>query len=66
MKKNIVGHMVAPREGTVKKIKSWGIFSKLLCLLLALAIWLLIVDVTKQDPHDGYQNSVSATETAGK
>ena len=66
MKKNIVGHMTTPREGTVKTLKRWGIVPKLLCLLLALAIWLLIVDVTEQKAYDRYPTSAKTTETAGQ
>ena len=49
MKKNAIGHMVAAREKTTQKISRWRIFPKLLCLLLALIVWLAITQVQDQN-----------------
>ncbi len=52
MKKNIIGHMTAPKETAGKRFRRWDLVRKLLCLLLAFMIWLIIVNVTGegQDP----------------
>ena len=42
MKKNAIGHMVAAKQPVSEKIRHWRILLKLLCLLLALVIWLAI------------------------
>ena len=42
MKKNVVGHMMAEKEPILAKFRRWNIIPKLLCLLLALLIWLLV------------------------
>ena len=42
MKKNAIGHMGAAKQPVSEKIRHWRILPKLLCLLLALVIWLAI------------------------
>jgi hypothetical protein len=64
MKKNIVGHMTVPREGATGRIKRWGLIPKLICLLLALAVWLLIVNVTEQKTSKPHTPLFEMTETA--
>jgi hypothetical protein len=64
MKKNIVGHMAVPRAGATGRIKRWGLIPKLICLLLALAVWLLIVNVTKQKTSRPHTPLFEMTETA--
>ena len=51
MKKNIVGHMMASKEPVAAKLRRWCIFPRILCFLLALLIWLTIVnlDTRKED-----------------
>ncbi|MBQ2734483.1 MAG: hypothetical protein IJF33_01485 [Clostridia bacterium] len=49
MKKNAIGHMVAAREKNTHKISRWRILPKLLCLLLALVIWLAITQLQSND-----------------
>ena len=44
MKKNAVGHMVAAKEPVSTRVRRWNLFPKLLCLLLALLIWLVVVN----------------------
>ncbi|MBE6553682.1 MAG: hypothetical protein E7666_04995 [Ruminococcaceae bacterium] len=55
MKKNVVGHMVAAKEPVTARVRRWHLFPKLLCLLLALLIWLVVVNFEKHDhfPSDG-------------
>lgn len=54
MKKNIVGHMTMPKESKMTKFKRLDLFPRLLCILLALLVWLLVVNVQDlkkdQDP----------------
>ena len=64
MKKNIVGHMTTPREGAFGRLKRLGIFPKLVCLLLALLVWLLIFNVVEQKALD-LNPTARMTETAG-
>lgn len=45
MKKNAIGHMVAPKETAGHRIRRWNIIPRLLCLLLALFLWLVIVNI---------------------
>ena len=45
MKKNIVGHMAAPKETRRGFWNKLDIFARLLCLILALLIWLSVVHV---------------------
>ena len=45
MKKNARGHMVAPKETAGSRIRRWNIIPRLLCLLLAVFLWLIIVNV---------------------
>lgn len=44
MKKNAIGHMMAPKETVKKRLRHWDILPRLFCLLLALLLWLLIVN----------------------
>ena len=62
MKKNIVGHMTAPRDtkqGFLRKLDLWP---RILCLLLALVIWLAVVNVSDSNEED-HQPSSETTET---
>lgn len=58
MKKNVVGHMMAEKEPILAKIRRWNIIPKLLCLLLALLIWLLVFHFETR--YDRYDNMYSA------
>ena len=56
MKKNVVGHMLASKEPVSAKMRRWSILPRLVCLLLALMIWLAVTNlrdsVEKVDPSD--------------
>lgn len=60
MKKNAIGHMVAAREKTAHKLSRWRILPKILCLLIALVVWLA---VTQLQSNDG-EGASSAQESA--
>ncbi len=46
-KKNIVGHMIAPRESVVSRFRRWQILPRFWCILLALLIWLVVVNTNE-------------------
>lgn len=54
MKKKIVGHMMMPKENKMTKFKRLDLLPRLLCILIALLVWLLVVNVQDlkkdQDP----------------
>ena len=62
MKKNIVGHMTAPRDTKKGFLRKLDLGPRILCLLLALLIWLAVVNVSDYDEKDN-QPSSETTET---
>ncbi len=56
MKKNIVGHMMAPKESKMSRFKRLDLLPRFLCLLLALIIWLLIVNVENSSQDASYDS----------
>ena len=48
MKKNIIDKLVVPKETPKTWVERIDLLPRLLCLLLALAIWLLVVDVQSE------------------
>jgi len=46
-KKNVIGHMVAQKETTANRFLRFHPFSKLMCLLIAVLIWLLMANLTE-------------------
>ena len=63
MKKNMVGHMAAPKETRRGFWNKLDIFARLLCLILALLIWLSVVNVDgKQDPPPATPEAVTFEE----
>ena len=55
MKKKVTGHMSAPKESFGAKLKHWKILPKLICILMALFLWLLI---TNLQAAQGGENNV--------
>ena len=49
MKKNAIGHVMMRKESAASFLRRSYILPKLLCLLSALVIWLLIVNLTPAD-----------------
>ena len=49
MKKRIVDHMMMPKPSKKARWKRLDLIPRLLCLLLALLIWLLVVNTKKED-----------------
>ena len=64
MKKNPVGHMMKPKETTGSFFRSLNILPRLICLLLALAIWLLIVNLDPNEKKVGTDQSVHTEQSA--
>lgn len=63
-KKKIVGHMMAPEESVVSRVRRWQILPRLWCLILALLIWLAVVNLNsaEADKERG-QNDLPAVST---
>lgn len=57
MKKNAIGHMMTPKETVKKRLRRWDILPRLLCLLLAMLLWLLIVN-TRPSGRDALPDDV--------
>ena len=53
MKKNAVGHMTMRKESATSFLRRANVIPKLLCLLSALLIWLLIVNLMPTDQSTG-------------
>lgn len=49
MKKNAIEHMTAPKESAKSKLQKLNLIPRILCLCLAVFLWLLIVNMEKQD-----------------
>ena len=52
MKKNVVGHMMAPKVSKKTRLKRLNLFSRFLCLLIALVVWLLVVNLQNEGAYD--------------
>lgn len=62
MKKNAIAHMVAEKEPVGKRISRYHPVSRLLCLLLALLIWLAVANINgSQKENDGTGTGESET-----
>lgn len=44
-KKDVIGHMTAPKEGKIHFLKRIQLVPLLLCLLAAIIIWLFVVNL---------------------
>lgn len=64
MKKNIVGHMMKPKESAGSFLRSLNIIPRVVCLLLALAIWLLIVNLNPSEKNGETEQSVRTEQIA--
>lgn len=64
MKKNIVGHMMTPKVSKKTFWKRLDLIPRLLCLLLALLVWLLVANAKNvEKPTDGNSDQAVAWET---
>ena len=44
-KKNVIGHMTLPKESVGGWFRRWGILPRLICLVLAVLLWLLVANL---------------------
>ena len=51
-KKNIIGRMTAPKEGVGGWLRRTRIITRLLCLLLAVLIWLTVVKLNRENRNE--------------
>lgn len=47
--KKVVGRMIQKRESATEKMHRWDLLPRLLCLILAVLLWLLLVNVWHLD-----------------
>ncbi len=47
--KNALGHMSMKKESAENHVRRWRILPKLICLILAVVIWLLVVNLADVD-----------------
>ena len=52
MKKNVVGTILASKEPPKKRWQRWHLPARLLCLLLALFLWLIVTNATSAEPKE--------------
>lgn len=64
MKKNVVGDLVAPKKYEKNWFKRFDLLPRLLCVLLALVVWLLVVNTEHNDQKTPASDQVEITETA--
>ena len=64
MKKNVVGHMATPKESALSRFRQLNILPRLLCLLLALVIWLIIVNLDTHEEGRDQTNTLQTEESA--
>ena len=47
--KNVLGHMSLKKESVRNRVRKWKILPKLLCLIVAILVWLLVVNLADVD-----------------
>lgn len=66
-KKNVIGHMTAPKEGKIHFLKRIQLLPLLLCLLAAIIIWLFVVNLDNRDAPELFSpESRQAEEGTGE
>lgn len=61
-KKNVIGHMTAPKEGKIHFLKRIQLLPLLLCLLAAIIIWLFVVNLDNRDAPELFSTESRQTE----
>lgn len=64
MKKNIIGHMMMTKKPERSLWKRLDLVPKLLCILLALMIWLLAVNVPSDETPSQGQDAQAAVQVS--
>ena len=65
-KKNVMGHMTLPKEKRLSWFRRSALIPRLLCLLLAVLIWLIVSSADPSFGTDMPSNSVETTATLGQ
>lgn len=63
MKKNVVGHMMATKESVSTKIHRWNIWARIVCLLLALVVWLLVANLNTAEAEEPTQPVLTSEQS---
>lgn len=63
MKKNVIAHMKPPKEPMKPKRIFFAVFSRVICLLLALLIWLLVVNAPEKKETDEALSAPAEVQT---
>ncbi len=53
--KNVIGHMVASKNATQGWFRRLNILPRVLCLLAAILIWLLVVNMSPSDRQEEHE-----------
>ena len=64
MKKNVIAHMTAPKRGKLSLFRRLDILPRILCLLLALLIWLAVFQLSTVDRDDASSGDPDTTVEA--
>ena len=62
MKKNVIGNLIAPKQREKSFFKRWDVLPRILCLVLALIVWLLVVNFQAPAASEQSENSVEITD----
>lgn len=63
-KRKIVGHMMAPEESVVSRVRRWQILPRFWCLVLALLLWLVVVNINAAGSEKDRQQNDPPAVTA--
>ena len=63
MKKNAVGRVLMHREPLDKRVSSWHLPMRLLCLVLALIIWLAVVNLDPASDEADQERETASEQT---
>lgn len=64
MKKNVVGHMATPKESALSRFRQLNILPRIICLLLAMVIWLIIVNLDTHEEGRDHTHTLQTEESA--
>lgn len=63
MKKNAVGRVLMHKEPLDKRVSSWHLPMRLLCLVLALIIWLAVVNLDPASERADQEREATSEQT---
>ncbi len=62
-KKNVIGHMAVPKDRNHKWYRRFGVIPRLICLLLAVLLWLLVVNANEYLSQKGEPSVPGGAQT---